>query len=114
MVVGEFTQETDLLIIGGGPGGYHTAFRAASHGIQTTIVDAEPGLGGVCLHRGCIPSKTYLHLAETIHAANSLKAMGIEFGPPNASIHKIDEHVDVRFIEPLKNIYRGVLERLIA
>ena len=51
MVVGEFTLETDLLVIGGGPGGYHAAFRAASHGIDTTIVDAEPGLGGVCLHR---------------------------------------------------------------
>jgi succinyl-diaminopimelate desuccinylase len=38
----------------------------------------------------------------------------IEFGPPNASIHKIDEHVEVRFIEPLKNVYRGVLERLVA
>lgn len=82
MVVGEFTQETDLLVIGGGPGGYHAAFRAAANGIQTTIVESTPKLGGVCLHRGCIPSKTYLSLAETVHAAQSIKSAGISFGKP--------------------------------
>ncbi len=87
MVVGEFTQDVDLLVIGGGPGGYHAAFRAASHGIQTTIVDAEAaGLGGVCLHRGCIPSKTFLSLAETIRAASSCKGMGIDFGKPKLDL----------------------------
>ena len=80
MVVGEFTQETDLLILGGGPGGYHAAFRAAAHGIQTTIVDAGDGLGGDCLHRGCIPSKTLLSLAETIHAAAAAQAESGEMG----------------------------------
>jgi dihydrolipoamide dehydrogenase len=78
MVVGEFTQETDLLIIGGGPGGYHAAFRAAQNGIQTTIVESDGALGGVCLHRGCIPSKTYLAMAELLFAAESAKQMGIE------------------------------------
>ncbi|MCH7807807.1 MAG: dihydrolipoyl dehydrogenase [Planctomycetes bacterium] len=87
--MGEFTQETDLLVIGGGPGGYHAAFRAASHGIQTTIIEAMPDLGGVCLHRGCIPSKTYLSLVETIHAATSSRAMGIEFGKPKFDVDKI-------------------------
>jgi dihydrolipoamide dehydrogenase len=91
MVVGEFTQETDLLVIGGGPGGYHAAFRAAEHGIQTTIVDAEVGLGGVCLHRGCIPSKTYLALAELVHAAEAAREMGIEFGKPKLDPKKIRE-----------------------
>lgn len=89
MVVGEFTQETDLLVIGGGPGGYHAAFRAASHGIGTTIVEAMPKLGGVCLHRGCIPSKTYLSIAETIHAANVAQAMGVDFGKPKLDVAKI-------------------------
>ncbi|UCE59226.1 MAG: dihydrolipoyl dehydrogenase [Phycisphaerales bacterium] len=83
------THETDLLIIGGGPGGYHAAFRAASNGIQTTVVESMPSLGGVCLHRGCIPSKTYLSLVETIHAAKRSKAMGIEFAPPKLDIEAI-------------------------
>ncbi len=82
MMAGESTKETDLLVIGGGPGGYHAAFRAASNGIQTTLVEKMPSLGGVCLHRGCIPSKTYLSLVETVHAAAGAKAKGIEFGPP--------------------------------
>ncbi len=89
MVVGEFTQDADLLVIGGGPGGYHAAFRAASHGIQTTIVDASPALGGVCLHHGCIPSKTYLSLAETIHTAAGSKAMGVDFGKPRLEVQAI-------------------------
>ena len=61
MVMGEFTQETDLLVVGAGPGGYAAAFRAADLGLDVTMVDIAERPGGVCLHRGCIPSKTYLH-----------------------------------------------------
>lgn len=82
MVVGEFTQDTDLLIIGGGPGGYHAAFRAAQNGIQTTVVESMPHLGGVCLHRGCIPSKTYLSIVETINSAREAKDKGVTFSNP--------------------------------
>ncbi len=89
MVVGEFTQETDLLIIGGGPGGYHAAFRAAENKIQSTVVDSMPALGGVCLHRGCIPSKTYLSIVETIHTARRAQAMGVEFGKPKLDVVSI-------------------------
>ncbi|MHC4695361.1 MAG: dihydrolipoyl dehydrogenase [Planctomycetota bacterium] len=89
MVVGEFTQDTDLLVIGGGPGGYHAAFRAADHGIQTTIVESMPFLGGVCLHRGCIPSKTYLSMVETVHTAARSKAKGIEFAKPKFDVEGI-------------------------
>jgi len=94
MVVGEFTQETDLLVVGGGPGGYHAAFRAASHGIQTTIVETMPALGGVCLHRGCIPSKTYLSMTETIHTAAISKDMGIDFGKPKLDVDAIRKWKD--------------------
>jgi dihydrolipoamide dehydrogenase len=86
MVVGEFSQETDLLVIGGGPGGYHAAFRAAENGIKTTIVEMMPKLGGVCLHRGCIPSKTYLSMAELLHSAQTCKNMGISFAKPRLQI----------------------------
>ena len=89
MVVGEFTQETDLLVLGGGPGGYHAAFRAAQHGIQTTILEMMPALGGVCLHRGCIPSKTYLSMAENLHIAAASESMGISFGAPKFNIDKM-------------------------
>ncbi|MFQ5462708.1 MAG: dihydrolipoyl dehydrogenase [Phycisphaerae bacterium] len=89
MVVGEFTQETDLLVIGGGPGGYHAAFRAAEHGIQTTLVEQMPRLGGVCLHRGCIPSKTYLALVETLHLANGAKEKGVGFGQAKIDIERM-------------------------
>jgi dihydrolipoamide dehydrogenase len=89
MVVGEFTQETDLLIIGGGPGGYHAAFRAAENKIQTTLVESMPALGGVCLHRGCIPSKTYLSIVETVHVAQHAKDMGLEFGKPKIDLDAV-------------------------
>ena len=89
MVVGEFTQDTDLLVIGGGPGGYHAAFRAAQNGIQTMLAELMPALGGVCLHRGCIPSKTYLSLAETMHLAKLSKTMGVIFAEPQLDLDAV-------------------------
>ncbi len=86
MVVGEFTQETDLLVIGAGPGGYAAAFRAADLGMDVMLVDIAERPGGVCLYRGCIPSKTYLHLAEVIHDARRSVEMGVTFGEPRVDI----------------------------
>ena len=74
MVVGEFTRETKLLVIGGGPGGYTAAFRAADLGIDTVVVDPRPTLGGICLYEGCVPSKTLLSVAETLRNAASLSS----------------------------------------
>ncbi len=82
MVMGEFTQETDLLVIGAGPGGYAAAFRAADLGMDVILVDIAERPGGVCLYRGCIPSKTYLHLAEVIHDARRSAEMGVRFAEP--------------------------------
>ncbi len=89
MVNSESLPETDLLVIGGGPGGYHAAFGAAANGLDTLLVEAEPALGGVCLHRGCIPSKTYLSLAETIHSAKACRDIGVEFDAPRLDIDAI-------------------------
>ena len=86
MVMGEFTQETDLLAIGGGPGGYAAAFRAADLGMDVMMVDIAERPGGVCLHRGCIPSKTYLHLAELINDTRSAEAMGLDFDAPRIDL----------------------------
>lgn len=89
MVMGEFTQETDLLVIGGGPGGYAAAFRAADLGLDVMMVDIAERPGGVCLHRGCIPSKTYLHLAELINDARGAGAMGVAFDTPRLDLEAI-------------------------
>src|SRR6185503_5632062 len=88
MVVGEFTQETDLVVIGGGPAGYTAAFRAAELGVQTVVVDARTGaaLGGVCLHEGCIPSKTLLQVAQSIHHAEHAAAYGVKFSSPTVDV----------------------------
>src|SRR5207344_1072749 len=62
-------REAQLLVIGGGPGGYPAALHAADHGLKVTLVDEDPRLGGVCLNRGCIPSKALLHVAKLINEA---------------------------------------------
>ncbi|MCA9297167.1 MAG: NAD(P)/FAD-dependent oxidoreductase, partial [Phycisphaerales bacterium] len=94
MVVGEFAQECDLAVIGGGPGGYSAAFRAADFGLKVTIIDDRPALGGVCLHAGCIPSKTLLQMADTIDRARRSKAMGISFDPPTIDDATVDSWVE--------------------
>ena len=79
MVVGEMVQETELVVVGAGPGGYTSALRAAELGIQTVLVEARPFLGGVCLHEGCIPSKALLHAAEVIKEAKLASTFGLHF-----------------------------------
>ncbi len=86
MVMGEFSQESDLVVIGGGPGGYSAAFRAAKLGVSTTIVEERGPLGGVCLHCGCIPSKTLLSIAEMIAMADHAKDFGLSFAPPEVDL----------------------------
>jgi len=82
-------SKQNLLIIGGGPGGYAAAFLAADKGMQVTLVDEEKQLGGVCLLRGCIPSKTLLHLAKLISEARHAGDWGLDFGEPALDIDKI-------------------------
>ncbi len=89
MVMGEFTQETEVLVVGGGPGGYAAAFRAADLGLDVTIIDQDGRLGGVCLFRGCIPSKTLLHVAELITETRRAEEMGVTFDPPRLDLDKI-------------------------
>ncbi|MCE5336534.1 MAG: dihydrolipoyl dehydrogenase [Desulfobacteraceae bacterium] len=85
--MGEFSQDTDLLVIGAGPGGYAAAFRAADLGLDVTMVDIDPRPGGVCLFRGCIPSKTLLHVTELMHDAGHSKTMGLSFPEPEIDIN---------------------------
>jgi len=79
-------KHIDIIVIGSGPGGYASAFRAADLGREVLIVDKDPTLGGVCLNRGCIPSKTLLHIAKVLEEAKSLKNMGVGFSKPKIDI----------------------------
>ncbi|MCU0520322.1 MAG: dihydrolipoyl dehydrogenase [Anaerolineae bacterium] len=89
MVMGEMTQEVGIAVIGGGPGGYAAAFRAADLGLDVMVIDEAPRLGGVCLHRGCIPSKALLHLSQLINDAKASGELGIVFGAPTIDLEKV-------------------------
>ncbi len=78
--------DCDLLVLGGGPGGYSAAFRAADLGLSVIIVERYPTLGGVCLNVGCIPSKALLHAAAVVDEAKSFKSHGIDFGEPKIDL----------------------------
>lgn len=82
-------DEHDLVVIGGGPGGYTAAFRAADLGRRVTIIDPRATLGGVCLNVGCIPSKALLHLAKVCEEAVEASAHGLCFGPPDIDLGKV-------------------------
>ncbi|PCI37187.1 MAG: dihydrolipoyl dehydrogenase, partial [Elusimicrobia bacterium] len=82
-------ESTELLVLGGGPGGYAAAFYAADCGIETTLVDIEANPGGVCLYRGCIPSKALLHAAKVLTEAEEAKSIGIEFSEPVVDLDKL-------------------------
>jgi dihydrolipoamide dehydrogenase len=105
MVMGEFTQETEVLVLGGGPGGYAAAFRAADLGLDVTLVDAEGRLGGVCLFRGCIPSKTLLHISELIHDARQARDMGVDFCEPKLDIDRLRQWKN----EVVEKLAKGLL-----
>jgi len=80
---------TQLVIVGGGPGGYAAAFLAADLGLSTTLIDPEPNPGGVCVYRGCIPSKALLHVAKLVDESRQAKAWGIDFGEPKIDLGRL-------------------------
>ncbi len=84
-------KKTELAIIGSGPGGYAAAFRAAELGLSVTLIDPEAKPGGVCLHRGCIPSKALLHVAKLIAEAEESKEIGVSFGKPKIDLERVRE-----------------------
>jgi len=83
------TVETEVLVLGAGPGGYSAAFRAADLGKRVTLVERYPVLGGVCLNVGCIPSKALLHLAGLIYEAREAAGKGIDFGSPKIDLARL-------------------------
>jgi dihydrolipoamide dehydrogenase len=83
------TSKKKLLVLGGGPGGYPAAFEAADHGMDVTLVDQDPQPGGVCLNRGCIPSKALLHVAKLITEAREASHWGVTFAEPKIDLDKL-------------------------
>src|ERR1043166_9922633 len=82
-------SDVQVLVLGGGPGGYAAAFLAADLGLRTALVDPEVNPGGVCVYRGCIPSKALLHVAKLVDESRQAKAWGIEFGEPRVDLDKL-------------------------
>jgi len=83
-------MHSQLVVLGGGPGGYAAAFLAADEGMEVTLVESNPRLGGTCLLRGCIPSKALLHVARVISETQELSEdWGVEFQPPAISREKL-------------------------
>src|SRR5512134_1136065 len=95
-------SSTHLVVIGAGPGGYAAAFYAADRGMQVTLVDPAPNPGGVCLYRGCIPSKALLHVAKVIDEAKHAGRWGVTFSEP-----KVD-------VDTLRGFKQGVVDKLTA
>lgn len=83
------TQSLNIAIVGGGPGGYAAAFLAADLGMSVTLIDPELNPGGVCLYRGCIPSKALLHVAKLVEESHHAKDWGIEFAAPKIDLARL-------------------------
>ncbi len=84
--------DCDLLVLGGGPGGYSAAFRAADLGLKVVLVERYATLGGVCLNVGCIPSKALLHVASVMDEVKHFAALGVDFGDPTVDRSKLLAH----------------------
>ena len=85
-------KQVEIVVIGAGPGGYAAAFRAADLGKKVLLIDRDPSLGGVCLNRGCIPSKALLHISKVMDEAKALSKMGVSYNEPKIDIKTIREH----------------------
>jgi len=86
--------KAEFVVIGAGPGGYTAAFRLADLGKKVLLIDRDPTLGGVCLNRGCIPSKALLHVSKTMNEAKELSKAGVVFGEPKIDLGALRKQKD--------------------
>lgn len=96
----------DLIVVGGGPGGYVAAIRAAQLDLSVALIEKSESLGGTCLHRGCIPSKAYLAAAEMVEIARKAEKVGIHFGNPKIDFARLVMSKD----EKVKKLSQGISE----
>jgi dihydrolipoamide dehydrogenase len=111
MVMGDLVREVDVVVIGGGPGGYSAAFRCAELGLETVVVDEARRLGGACLYEGCIPSKALLHVAGVLGEAARAREFGVDFGEPRIALDPLRkwkaERVVGKLARGLASVARG-------
>lgn len=88
------TRNFDVVVLGGGPGGYVAAFRAADLGLKTAVIETREKPGGVCVYEGCIPSKALLHVAELLSEAREAEKFGVRFSKPKIDLDKLREFKD--------------------
>ena len=100
----------ELVVIGSGPGGYACAFRAADLGISVTLIEKDVNLGGVCLNRGCIPSKALLHISDVLNEAREASKIGLYFDAPKINIDKINNWKD-NLVKILSSGIKGLAKR---
>jgi dihydrolipoamide dehydrogenase len=105
------TLETEVAVLGGGPGGYTAAFRCADLGKKVTLIERRPALGGVCLNVGCIPSKALLHAAEIINDARAMSRHGVDFGEPAIDLEKLRAYKDAAVSRLTRGLAAGLAEK---
>ena len=101
MVMGDLGRDVDVVVVGGGPGGYSAAFRCAELGLETVVVDQGSRLGGACLYEGCIPSKALLHVAALIGDVERAREIGVDWGEPRVSLDALAKWKSERVIGKL-------------
>ncbi|UCG14304.1 MAG: dihydrolipoyl dehydrogenase [Deltaproteobacteria bacterium] len=111
MVVGSLRQETEVVIIGGGPGGYIAALRVADLGKEVTLIDDREQLGGVCLLEGCIPSKTLINAVEVIETARNAEKFGLTFSDLKTDLQALREWTDSVVSGLAKGVHRLLQRR---
>src|SRR3954463_9566765 len=99
--------KTEIVVIGAGPGGYAAAFYAADKGKKVTLIEQDKRLGGVCLNRGCIPSKALLHATKVMEEAKESSLRGIVFETPKLDLRKMRQWKD-GIIEKLSNGIKSI------
>ena len=99
-------KQVEVLVIGSGPGGYAAAFRASDLGKKVLLVDRDEVLGGVCLNRGCIPSKALLHISKIINETKHLSKVGVTFSEPQIDLEAVRNHKN-KIVSQLNN---GILQ----